>query len=86
MLLLKTNHAEYEVYDVHGDSTLHRAVQANQNGLLRPYLEYTTMDHDQEKFKRVLTHRNKSMNGTVWQAADARGRAEWTDLVKKYGG
>ena len=86
MLLLKVYHAEYEVYDVHGDSILHRAVQSNHDELLRPYLEYMAMDHDQEKFRRVLTHRNKSMNRTVWQAADARGRTQWADLVKKYGG
>lgn len=86
MLLLKTYHAEYEVYDKNGDSILHRAVQENHDGLLRPYLAHMATDGDQDKFQRVLTHRNRSAGRTVWQAADVRGKTEWAALVKSYGG
>lgn len=84
MLLLRSFHAEYEVYDVNGNSILHCAVQAKHDELLRPYLEYMAMDHDQEKFRRVLAHQNKSKNRTVWQAANGRGRKQWADLIKSY--
>ncbi|KAL9596338.1 MAG: hypothetical protein Q9219_005855 [cf. Caloplaca sp. 3 TL-2023] len=87
MLLLETYGAEYEIYDVHGDSILHRAVQANhEDVLLKPYLEFIAKDVDKEKFKRVLTHKNKSTGRTVREACEVRGRKAWADLLKGYGG
>ncbi|KAI4113757.1 MAG: hypothetical protein LQ345_005337 [Seirophora villosa] len=86
MLLLETYGAEYEVYDVHGDSVLHRAVQANQDDLLEPYLKFMSGDQDQGKWKRVLAHRNLSQGRTVREACEVRGRGRWADLVRRYGG
>ena len=83
--LLYDYHADYEVYDNTGDSILHRAVQSNHDFLLKPYLEYMAKDKDQEKFKRVLQHRNTSMNRTVLQALEVRGRSGWADYVKGFG-
>ncbi|KAI4138069.1 MAG: hypothetical protein L6R39_006981, partial [Caloplaca ligustica] len=86
ILLLETYGAEYEIYDVHGDSILHRAVQANHDELLVPYLAFMSKDKDQDKFKRVLLHKNKSQGRTVREACEVRGRGEWAALVKSYGG
>ncbi|KAL8748477.1 MAG: hypothetical protein Q9184_007276 [Pyrenodesmia sp. 2 TL-2023] len=86
MLLLETYGADYEVYDIHGDSILHRAVQANHGELLEPYLAFMSKDKDQEKFKRVLLHKNKSQGRTVREACEVRGRTEWVGLLKRYGG
>ncbi|KAL8720022.1 MAG: hypothetical protein Q9225_003067 [Loekoesia sp. 1 TL-2023] len=87
MLLLQGYRAEYEMYDIHGDSILHRCVQANHDDvLLRPYLEYMAKDEDQEKFRRVLGHRNSSMGRTVREACEVRGRTEAAELVRGYGG
>ncbi|KAI4120379.1 MAG: hypothetical protein LQ338_007060 [Usnochroma carphineum] len=86
MLLLEKYGAEYEIYDVHGDSILHRAVQANHDELLKPYLAFMSKDKDQEKFKRVLLHKNKSQGRTVREACEVRGRQEWAELVRSYGG
>ena len=84
-MLLYDYHADYEIYDNTGDSILHRAVQSNHDFLLKPYLEYMAKDKDQEKFKRVLHHRNTSMNRTVLEALEARGRKDWADYVRKFG-
>ena len=84
-ILLNTYHAEYEIYDRHGDSILQRAVQANHDELLKPYLEYMAQDRDHEKFKRVLLHRNTSVNRTVLQGAEVRGRKASVELLKRYG-
>lgn len=86
MLLLEKYGADYEVYDIHGDSILHRAVQANHEELLEPYLAFMSKDKDQEKFKRVLLHKNKSQGRTVREACEVRGRTERAELVKRYGG
>ncbi|KAL8927232.1 MAG: hypothetical protein Q9208_002408 [Pyrenodesmia sp. 3 TL-2023] len=86
MLLLEKYGADYEVYDIHGDSILHRAVQANHDELLEPYLAFMSKDKDQEKFKRVLLHKNKSQGRTVRDACEVRGRTEWAELVKRYEG
>ena len=86
MLMLERYGAEYEIYDVHGDSILHRAVQMNHDELLKPYLTLMAKDKDQERFKRVLLHKNKSMGRTVREACEARGRKGWADLVRRYGG
>lgn len=86
MLLLKTYHAEYEIYDRNGDSILHRAVQENHDGLLRSYLAYMATDRDQAKFQRVLAHRNRTAGRTVREAAAVRGKTDWVALVKSYGG
>ena len=84
-MLLYDYHADYEVYDNTGDSILHRAVQSNHDFLLKPYLEYMDKDKDQEKFKRVLHHRNTSMNRTVLDALEVRGRKYWADFVRTFG-
>ena len=83
--MLLTYHAEYEIFDQHGDSVLHRAIQSNHDDLLEPYLEYMSKDPDQEKFKRVLKHRNLSMKRTVLEAASVRNRAASVNLLKRYG-
>ena len=84
-ILLYEYHADYEVYDNTGDSILHRAVQSNHDSLLKLYLEYMVKDKDQEKFKRVLHHRNTSMNRTVLDALEARGRKEWAAYLRRFG-
>ncbi|KAL6712970.1 hypothetical protein ACLMJK_009525 [Lecanora helva] len=84
-MLLYNYHAEYEIYDQHGDSILHRAVQRDHDQLLKPYLEYMSKDKDQGKFRRVLHHKNKSMNRTVLEALEARGRKGWADYVRGFG-
>jgi len=84
-LLLETYHADYKTYAHHNDSVLHRAVQYNHDEMLTPLLEYMSKDRDQEKFNRVLTHRNSSANRTVVDALEARGRKGWVDYVKKFG-
>lgn len=84
-ILLNTYHADYEIYDRHSDSILHRAIQSNHNEVLIPCLEHMAQSRDQAKFKRVLHHRNTSMNRTVIEAAECRGRKEWADLLKRYG-
>lgn len=83
-ILLYDYHADYEVYDNSGDSILHRAVQSNHDFLLKPFLEYMAKDKDQEKLKRVLHHRNTSMNRTVLDALEVRGRKDWADYVRKF--
>ncbi len=83
-MLLYEYHADYEVYDNTGDSILHRAVQSSHDFLLKPYLEYMAKDKDQEKFKRVLHHRNTT-NRTVLDALEIRGRKGWADYVRKFG-
>ena len=84
-ILLYDHHADYEVYDNTGDSILHRAVQTNHDFLLKPYLKYMAEDKDQEKFKRVLHHRNASMNRTVLEALEVRSRKDWADYVRRFG-
>lgn len=84
-MLLYDYHADYEIYDNTGDSILHRAVQSNHDFLLKPYLEYMAKDRDQEKFQRVLHHRNTSANRTVLDALETRGRKYWADYVRKFG-
>ena len=84
-MLLYDYHADYEAYDNTGDSILHRAVQTQHDFLLIPYLEYMAKDKDQEKFKRVLHHRNTSMDRTVLDALEARDRKGWADYVRKFG-
>ena len=84
-ILLYDHDADYEVYDNTGDSILHRAVQTNHDFLLKPYLEYMVKDKDQEKLKRVLHHRNTSMNRTVLDALEARGRKEWAAYLRQFG-
>ena len=84
-MFLYEYHAEYETYNQWGDSILHNAVQGNHDELLKLYLEYMANDKDQEKFKRVLHHKNKSMNRTVLEALDVRGRKQWADYVRKFG-
>ena len=84
-ILLYDYHADYEVYDHTGDSILHRAVKTNHDFLLKPYLEYMVKDKDQEKFKRVLHHRNTSMNRTVLDALEARGRKQWAAYLTQFG-
>ena len=84
-MLLYDYHADYEIYDNTGDSILHRAVQSNHDFLLKPYLEYMAKDKDQEKFKRVLHHRNTSKDRTVLDALEFRGRKDWADYVRKFG-
>lgn len=86
MLLLERYGAEYEIYDIHGDSILHRAVQENHDELLKPYLAFMAKDKDQERFKRVLLHKNTRMGRTVREACEVRGRKEWADMVRRYGG
>ncbi|KAL9006563.1 MAG: hypothetical protein Q9188_000662 [Gyalolechia gomerana] len=84
MLLLETYGAEYEIYDVHGDSILHRAVQANHDEvLLRPYLEWMMRKGDREKVKRVLGMRNRSKGRTVREALSTRGRREGAEMVER---
>lgn len=85
-LILNTYHANYETYDCTGDTILHRAIQGNHDEMLKPFLEYMAQDRDQEKFKRVLQHRNTSMKRTAREAAEVRGRKEWADLLGRYGG
>lgn len=84
-ILLYDHHADYEVYDFTSDSILHRAVQSNHDFLLKPYLEYMAKDKDQDKFKRVLHHRNTSMNRTVLEALEVRDRKDWAAYVRKFG-
>ena len=84
-LLLHQYHAEYEIYDQHGDSILHRAVQRDHDEMLKPYLEYMSKDKDQDKFKRVLHHKNKT-NRTVLEALEVRGRKGWADYVRGFDG
>ena len=84
-MLLYEYHADYEVYDNTEDSILHRAVQSNHDFLLKLYLEYVSKDKDVEKFKRVLNHRNTT-NRTVLDALEVRGRKDWADYVRKFGG
>lgn len=87
MLLLDTYGAEYEIYDIHGDSILHRAVQANQDEvLLGPYLEWMmgkTGKGEREKVKRVIGKKNLSMGRTVREALLVRGRREGAEMVGK---
>ena len=82
--MLLEYHADYEIYDKTSDSILHRAVQADHDELLEPYLESMARDPDREKFRRVLAHRNTSMKRTVRDAAACRGRKTTADLIKKY--
>ena len=84
-MLLYDYHADYEVYDNFGNSILHHAVQSDHDFLLKPYLEYMAKDEDQEKFKRVLHHRNASMNRTVVDVLEVRSRTEWADYVRRFG-
>ena len=84
-ILLYDYHADYEVYDNTGDSILHRAVKTHHDFLLKPYLEYMVKDKDQEKFKRVLHHRNTSMNRTVLDVLEARGRKAWAAYLRQFG-
>ena len=85
-LLLYTYHAEYEIYDKNSDSILHRAVQYGQeHRVFRLYLDYMSQDPDQEKFKRVLHHKNASSKRHVLTAEIARNRPEWAKLLKEYG-
>ena len=84
-MLLYDYHADYEIYDNLGNSILHRAVQSDHDFLLTPYLEYMAKDKDQEKFKRVLHHRNTSMDRTVLDALEARDRKGWADYVRTFG-
>ena len=86
-LLLYDYHADYEVYDNTGDSILHRAVQSDHDFLLRVYLEYMRkgQGEDQEKFRRVLGHRNTT-GRTVLQALEVRGRRDWAGYVRGVGG
>lgn len=87
MLLLDTYGAEYEIYDVHGDSILHRSVQANQDDvLLRPYLEWMMGkkgEGEREKVKRVVGKKNSSMGRTVREALLVRGKNEAAEMVGK---
>ena len=84
-ILLNTYHADYETYDRHSDSILHRAIQMNHDEVLIPCLEHMAQNPDQAKFKRVLHHRNTTMKRTAIEAAECRGREEWADLLKRYG-
>ena len=84
-ILLYDYHADYEVYNNTGDSILHVAVQSDHDFLLKPLLEYMVKDKDQEKFKRVLHHRNTSMKRTVLDALEARGRNGWAAYVRNFG-
>ena len=83
-LLLLEAGADYDRYDRTGDSLLHRAVQADHDDLLEPYLEHMAKDPDRAKFRRVLAHRNAGPKRTVREAAEARGRQKTVDLIKKY--